>query len=149
MMIDYFEYTKTPAGKLVYKNSAQQSADLLGVSSTVPGEFEVKAKGNRPEVGEFVFLPLKGATQMSLRLEVESIEPLINPIGAWNARCKGPSQAQFDIKKADITCDDCGQVSSLEFVDFGKETQHDAIVGMNKAGWQATKARQICPKCKK
>jgi len=93
-------------------------------------------------------LPLKGAKQLSMAVTVEHVEPLITPLGGWSAACSGPNHAQFDIKNAQITCDQCHQVTDLEFVDFDGNTQENALAGMQAAGWQASAETQICPKCK-
>lgn len=147
-MLDYFIYRKTQPGKVIFGKQASIEADLLGVTSVTPGEFHVKAKGLQPEIGGDLYLPLKGAKQISLRLEVQVVEPLITPVGAWSAKCLGPHQAQFDIKTAEVTCDHCGKQEVIEFIDFGNHTQANALAGMNKAGWLANEDEQICPSCR-
>ncbi|GAA6133440.1 hypothetical protein NBRC116188_02290 [Oceaniserpentilla sp. 4NH20-0058] len=147
MMIDYFIYTKTPAGK-VRLNQDESLLPLLGVTSQIPGEFEIKAKGQKPQLKSYLELPLKGAQQMSMRVKVLEVNALITPIDGWSALCEGPSQSQFDIKVANITCDCCSEVTQLEFIDFGLDTQADALVGMIKSHWLASAEAQICPSCK-
>jgi len=91
---------------------------------------------------------LKGAKQISLKVDVESVEPLITPLGGWSARCNGPEFAQFDIKHVQITCDGCGEKTELEFVDANGDTQNNALKAMVLSGWHATARQQICPNCK-
>ena len=147
MMLEYFRYKQTPAGTVLNDRLVDKSSDLLGVSSFTLGEFEVKAKGDFPAAGDLLLLPVKGSKQLSMQLTVMDVSPLITPIGAWSARCNGPAQAQFNVKFAEITCDQCRQAYTLEFIDFSNDTQADAIAGMNKQGWNANLAEQICPSC--
>lgn len=111
------------------------------------GQFEIKAKGDQPSIGDILLLPVKGSQQLSLQLKVLAVEPLITPVSGWSAKCDGPAQAQFNVKFADITCDTCHEITSLEFIDFSGDTQADAIAGMNKQGWDASIEKQICPTC--
>lgn len=147
MMLEYFRYTQTPAGVVINEQLIDKPSDLLGVSSFSLGEFEVKAKGVSPQYGDTLLLPVKGSKQLSLALKVLHVAPLITPLGAWNAKCSGPSEAQFNVKFAQITCDRCSDTYELEFVDFSGNTQVDAIAGMNKQGWQASLEEQVCPSC--
>ncbi|NVK38545.1 MAG: hypothetical protein HWE18_11530 [Gammaproteobacteria bacterium] len=116
------------------------------MSSFELGVFEVKGKGAQPASGASLLLPIKGSKQMSLILPVMSVEPLITPLGAWSARCKGPNQAQFDVRSADIVCDECSTHYEMEFVVVG-DVQLAAIEAMNHQGWQASLEQQICPNC--
>lgn len=146
-MLEYFIYKHTASGQVCNASQADSKADLLGVSSPSLGFFEVKAKGPTAQFGDMLLLPVKGSKQLSMQLKVDSVAPLITPIGSWSARCKGPDQAQFNVKFAQITCDACKQAYELEFIDFSGDTQADAIAGMNKQGWHATLERQVCPAC--
>ncbi len=146
-MLEYFIYKQTTAGKVCNVSQANITADLLGVSSFSLGVFEVKAKGPIAKEGDVLLLPVKGSKQLSMQLKVDTVEPLITPIGSWSAKCEGPAQAQFNVRFANITCDFCRQSYELEFIDFSGDTQVDAIAGMNKQGWQATLEQQVCPKC--
>lgn len=147
MMLEYFRYQQTPAGRVTNDRLTNKSSDLLGVMSFTLGEFEIKAKGEQPSIGDTLLLPVKGSKQLSLQLKVLDVEPLITPIGGWSAKCAGPAQAQFNVKFADITCDACREITTLEFIDFSGDTQADAIAGMNKQGWDACVDKQICPSC--
>ena len=147
MMLEYFRYQQTPAGRVVNDNLPNKSSDLLGVMSFTLGQFEIKAKGEQPSVGDTLLLPVKGSKQLSLQLKVVGVEHLITPIGAWSAKCKGPAQANFNVRVADITCDNCLEVTSLEFIDFSGDVQADALLAMNKQGWQADSHEQVCPIC--
>lgn len=147
MMLKYFRYKQTPAGQVLNERLANKSSVLLGVTSFTLGEFEVKAKGEAPECGDILLLPVKGSKQLSMQLNVVQVSPLITPIGGWNAKCEGPAQAQFDVRFAEITCDECKQAYALEFIDYSGDTQADAISGMNIQGWNANLEQQICPSC--
>ena len=147
MMLEYFRYQQTPAGRVITDISPKKSSDLLGVMSFTLGQFEIKAKGDQPSIGDILLLPVKGSQQLSLQLKVLAVEPLITPVSGWSAKCDGPAQAQFNVKFADITCDTCHEITSLEFIDFSGDTQADAIAGMNKQGWDASIEKQICPTC--
>lgn len=147
-MLEYFIYKQTPAGQVCNGSQGNLHSELLGVSSFSLGVFEVKAKGGQPMVGDRILLPVKGSKQLSMMLQVESAEPLITPLGGWSAKCEGPAQAEFNVKFANINCDNCHQAYELEFIDYSGDTQSDAIAGMNKQGWQANSDKQICPECK-
>lgn len=145
-MLDYILYKNTPAGRVVIQDDGVTECELLGVSSFELGVFDVKGKGEQPSLGASLLLPVKGAKQLSLRLAVVAVEPLITPLGGWSARCKGPEQAQFDVRSADITCDQCGTKHHLEFVTT-VDVQQDAVAAMNHQGWRASLHEQICPDC--
>ena len=147
-MLDYILYQYTPGGQFSYgENDSQASGELLGVVAKEQGVFEVKGKGEKPGIGSYLLLPVKGSRQLSLKMEVKAVSPLITPVGAWSATCDGPKQREFNLKNIQACCDECKENSELEFISFSGDDQTDAVAAMNLAGWKATLQRQVCPKC--
>ena len=158
IMLDYILYQFTPGGTVVRQVAPSEGSEdsavtceLLGVIANGEGVFEVKAKGEmsaaNPDQPEYLLLPIKGSKQMSLRLPIQKVEPLITPLGAWSATCQGPAQKEFLLKAMDINCDNCQQPSHLEFVVFSGDDNQDALAAMNYLGWRASMEKQVCPKC--
>lgn len=147
-MLDYILYQYTPGGQVAYLGESKEAnGELLGVVAKGEGVFEIKAKGHKPSEHDTLLVPIKGSRQMSLKMVVQAVEPLITPVGAWSARCLGPSQREFSLKNIDACCDQCGEDSQLEFIAFSGNDQNDALAAMNLAGWNATFEKQVCPKC--
>ena len=147
-MLDYILYQYTPGGQFSYgETGSQVNGELLGVVAKEQGIFEVKGKGERPVLGSHLLLPVKGSKQLSLKMAVKEVSPLITPVGAWSATCNGPKQREFNLKNIQACCDECKENSELEFISFSGDDQADAVAALNLAGWDATVERQICPKC--
>jgi hypothetical protein len=147
-MLDHILYQYTPGGQVAFlKEPKEANVELLGVVAKGEGVFEIKAKGDKPFEQDTLLVPIKGSKQMSLKMVVQTVEPLITPVGAWSARCLGPSQREFSLKNIDACCDQCGEDSQLEFIAFSGNDQNDALAAMNLAGWNATFEKQVCPKC--
>jgi len=151
-MLEHILYRYTPGGQVAYLESKEGSAagsntELLGVVAKGEGVFEIKAKGDKPVPNTVLLLPVKGSKQLSLKMVVQEVEPLITPIGAWSARCAGPNQREFSLKNIDACCDQCGEESQLEFIAYSGDDQNDALAALNLAGWSATFEKQVCPKC--
>ena len=148
-MLDYILYQYTPGGQFaLLEKPLSDNAELLGVVASEGGVFEVKGKGGKPAVSDYLLLPVKGSKQISLKMRVEDVQPLITPLGAWSARCEGPKQKEFNLKNIEACCDQCATQSELEFIAFSGDDRSDALAAMNLAGWEATLERQICPACK-
>lgn len=146
-------YQNTPSGHCAWPKPDQKGPQslvfnpLLGVVSRQPGEFEIKATGDKPSVGSDLFVPVKGSRQISLRLVVRSIEDLITPAFSWSAVCEGMAQEQFLLRSLDAQCDHCGTKMTLEFLQVSDDLSQDAIRGLNDYGWHATSSAQICEGC--
>jgi hypothetical protein len=154
-MLECISYTATPGGQmLVVKMDGQvQNAaryDVLGmVAQKTDGIFEVKYKGPKVSIGDYLLLPVKGAKNTSLKMRVEKVDPLITPLGSWSAVCQGPKYKEFDLKNIEANCDACGQDYQLEFIGFSGDHQADALSAMRMQGWNATLDKQVCPNCTK
>lgn len=148
-MIEYICYKKVPAGKIQLKVEQPQPVlvDTLGVSSLEDGCYQVQAVGGQPEVGEAILLPIKGALNTSLKLEILQLKQLITPVNAWQAICQGPNVAEFNLRGLDVSCDECHKASQLEFVEFSAHRNEDALKALSMQGWQADSTRQVCPSC--
>ena len=149
-MLDYILYQYTPGGQFALLGKPlSANTELLGVVVSEGGIFEIKAKGDKPEVSDYLLLPVKGSKQISLKMRVTDVQPLITPLGAWSARCEGPAQKEFNLKNIEACCDQCAAESGLEFIGFSGDDQSDALAGMNLAGWNASLEKQVCPVCNK
>ena len=152
-MLDCITYTHTPGGKMSVLRmgdnvSTSASYDVLGVmAQKEQGVFEVKWKGPVVQVGDVLLLPVKGSTQISLRMQVKKVEPLITPSDAWSAECLGPEVREFELKNMNACCDACSKEYQLEFIAFRADDQADAIAAMTMRGWNANADKQICPSC--
>lgn len=150
LMLDYILYQYTPGGQFSLLNKPLSSdTELLGVVAGEHGIFEIKAKGDKPKISDYLLLPVKGSKQISLKMRVLDVQPLITPLGAWSARCEGPAQKEFNLKNIEACCDQCAAESQLEFIEFSGDDQSDALAAMNLAGWDASLERQVCPSCHK
>jgi hypothetical protein len=150
-MITYICYEKTPAGKIQLMDQEHKTklANTLAVNAQGNGIYDVQGEGGFPEKGQFLLLPVKGALSTSLKLLVLSVEPLITPAGAWQARCQGPDVNEFSLRRLDVCCDRCHVSSQMEFVQFSDDQRQDAIEAMSGQGWQANIHEQVCPSCLK
>ena len=156
-MLHSIQYQYTPGGRIaafagdpngLSIRNESYSAELLGVSAqSEQGFFQVKGKGLIPNVSQILLLPVKGSKQLSLKMEVQSVESLITPENAWSALCIGPDFQEFNLRSVDACCDSCNEKSLLEFIAFSGDDNKDAVSGMSLAGWQASLERQMCPKC--
>lgn len=142
----FIEYKAIRGGKVVLGNH-QAELELLGVSSPSIGRFDVKGVGPAPSVDELLYLPVKGAKKVALKLKVLNVESLIQPSNAWQAACLGPEFREFTLRHMNINCDACHQDFALEFVHYSAAAEDDAIEAMQAQGWQASKQMQVCPDC--
>lgn len=147
-MLDYILYRNIAGGTAIVAGEAETSVELLGVVSNQAGLYEVKAKGGVPSLGDMILLPIKGSKQMSLKLPVKTVSPLITPVGAWSAECKGPDVKEFQLRQVQVCCDVCAKSESVEFVEYSDDFNRDALSGLELLGWDANAERQICPDCR-
>ena len=151
VMKEFIEYQAIAGGKVRICEPSDLSEGkeqgLLGVSAMGQGQYQVKAIGALPDLDSVLLLPVKGATQLSLRFTIESIEPLIQPPNSWMATCQGPNIQAFNVREAQITCDACFTEYRLEFIEESKDPAQDAIFAMNQQGWMASTEAQVCPSC--
>ncbi len=151
IMITYICYEKTPAGKIQLMDQGHKTelANTLAVNAQGNGIYDVQGEGGFPEKGQYLLLPVKGALHTSLKLVVLSVEPMITPVGAWQAKCQGPDVNEFSLRRLDVCCDRCHVSSQMEFVQFTDDQRQDAIEAMKGQGWLASMQEQICPECLK
>ena len=150
-MFEFISYQNTPAGKIQVQSGSGESelADTLAVVAGKAGLYEVQAQGVTPLTGSSLFLPIKGARRVSLKLRIISVTELISPTGAWKASCQGPDVKEFNLRCLDMSCDECNEISQLEFIEYSGSIEADAVKALNQQGWLASLDRQVCPKCYK
>ena len=148
-MFEFISYQNTPAGKIQVQSDSG-SFNLVDTLAVVAGElgcYEVQAQGSMPAVESSLYLPVKGARMISLKLRVISVNELISPTGAWKANCQGPDVKEFNLRCLDVCCDECKEISQLEFVEYSDSIEMDAVKALGQQGWLASLDRQVCPEC--
>ncbi len=150
-MFEFISYQNTPAGKIQVQFGFEGSklADTLAVVAGEMGLYEVQAQGVVPELDSYLYLPVKGARMVSLKMRIISVTELISPAGAWKASCKGPDVKEFNLRCLDMSCDECHEISQLEFIEYSDSIEADAVTALNQQGWLASLDRQVCPNCHK
>ena len=63
---------------------------LTECRALVPGRYQVTGNGGSIRNNDVLVVTLKGARDLSMRLTVEKVRHLINPIGQWVAVARGP-----------------------------------------------------------
>ncbi|MEH6344695.1 MAG: hypothetical protein V7785_06385 [Bermanella sp.] len=148
-MFEFISYQNTPAGKIQLQSDCggRELVDILAVVAGDAGLYEVQAQGIKPALESSLYLPIKGARLVSLKLRVIGVTELISPVGAWKATCRGPDVKEFNLRCLDMSCDECNEISQLEFIEYSDSIELDAIKALNQQGWLASLERQVCPKC--
>jgi hypothetical protein len=148
-MFEFISYQNTPAGKIRVESEVAGDAlvDTLAVVAGESGLYEVQAQGVKPVIESCLYLPVKGARNVSLKLQVLSVTDLISPSGAWKGRCQGPIVKEFNLRCLDMSCDECSEISQVEFVEYSGSIEKDAVQALNQQGWLASLERQVCPAC--
>ncbi|MFC3151155.1 hypothetical protein ACFOEK_08950 [Litoribrevibacter euphylliae] len=139
-------YRKTSPGK----RSADANS-LLSFTSLNPGSFSAEGKGKGLEVGETVFVSLKGSKTLSLPLMIKSITYLIEPADHWQAELEGESFGSLNIYTWQVNCDSCQQPYPLEFVSRSDDDSSAQIfhaeTRLTALGWLLDNGQHICPVC--
>ncbi len=148
-MFEFISYQNTPAGKIQLQSGtgSVELVDTLAVVAGEVGQYEVQAQGSMPALESFLYLPIKGARIVSLKLRVISVTKLISPHGAWKASCQGPDVKEFNLRCLDMSCDECNEISQVEFIEYSDSIEADAVRALNQQGWLASLERQVCPSC--
>ena len=126
--------------------------ELLSFKSLANGQFEADGKGDGLKQGAEIILSLKGANDLVLRFHIERVDYMIEPSDHWKALLKCEAFNQLLINQWRIECDQCGEVSSLEFVSHPDDVQEAKVLHatdrMTALGWRKiTETTHICPKC--
>ncbi len=151
IMFEFISYQNTPGGKIrvEFASGITELADTLAVVAGEMGHYEVQAQGVRPTLGSILYLPVKGGRMVSLKLRVLGVSELISPVNAWKASCQGPDVKEFNLRCLDMSCDECKEVSQVEFIEYSDSIESDAVKALNQQGWLASLEKQVCPKCYK
>ncbi len=148
-MFEFISYQNTPAGKIRVQSGSESVnlVDTLAVAAGDLGRYEVQAQGMMPAAESNLYLPVKGARSVSLKLGIISVTELISPTGAWKANCQGPDVKEFNLRCLDVCCDECKEISQLEFIEYSDSIEIDAVKALSQQGWLASLERQVCPQC--
>lgn len=124
---------------------------LIECRALLPGRYQVTGLGGSIQVGDDLIVTLKGSKSLSQSLRVEKVRYLINPPGQWVAVCSGPAFKQLAIYTWDVKCDQCGQVTAVEFaVDdaLGEAARKAAAEQqLQQLNWKNNQGQHLCPKC--
>lgn len=86
-----------------------------------------------------------------MRLTVETVRHLINPLGQWVAVARGPVFGEMAIHQWQVNCDSCASQLSFEFaVDAklgNKAEKPAASARIVELGWVSEGEKHRCPKC--
>jgi len=144
---EFFSFTATPAGTYLIESTGE-SGSLLACTAEEPGHFILKGVGPQPQEGDAIFVPVKGARAVSLRVISGHPAAFITPKGSWQSHCQGPNCTEFDIRDILVECDTCSKQQTFECIQYEGEAIHIAVIETLKhQGWRATLANQRCPEC--
>ena len=124
---------------------------LTECRALVPGRYQVTGNGGSIRIGDALLVTLKGSKDLSMRLTVETVRHLINPVGQWVAVARGPVFGELAIFNWQVNCDGCAAQLDFEFaVDaaLGKKAQAPAAEArITELGWRKQNNRHLCPQC--
>lgn len=116
-----------------------------------PGRYQVTGNGGAVRADDVLLVTLKGSQTLSMRLTVEKVRHLINPVGQWTAVARGPAFKALEIRRWDVNCDPCGKAMNFEFAvdsSLGEAAvQPAAIARIAELGWQTEGGLHRCPAC--
>lgn len=118
----------------------------------MPGRYQVTGNGGSIRNDDVLIVTLKGSKDLSMRLTVETVRHLINPVGQWVAVARGPVFGELAIHQWQVNCDSCATELSFEFaVDakLGSKAQslRPARGSLSWAG--SAREKHLCPKCQR
>jgi len=115
------------------------------------GLYQVAGTGGSIKVGDSLLVSLKGSRELSMQLQVEQIQYLINTPEQWTITASGPVFDELAIHQWQVQCDGCGALLDLEFaVDagLGQDTLLPAAEArLTELGWQNRSGRHLCRHC--
>ncbi|MGN7739417.1 hypothetical protein ACTJKT_05405 [Pseudomonas sp. 22526] len=126
---------------------------LIECRALVPGRYQVTGNGGSIRNDDVLIVTLKGSKDLSMRLTVETVRHLINPVGQWVAVARGPVFGELAIHQWQVNCDSCATELSFEFaVDakLGSKVQKPAASArIAELGWIGQGEKHLCPKCQR
>ncbi|MFW0754591.1 hypothetical protein ACN1C3_07530 [Pseudomonas sp. H11T01] len=124
---------------------------LIECRALMPGRYQVTGNGGSIQSNDVLVVTLKGSKDLSMRLTVEKVRHLINPIGQWVAVARGPVFGELAIHTWKVNCDSCAAELNFEFaVDakLGNKAQKPAATArIAELGWVTTGEKHLCRKC--
>jgi hypothetical protein len=124
---------------------------LIECRALVPGRYQVTGNGGSIRSDDVLVVTLKGSKDLSMRLTVEKVRHLINPIGQWVAVASGPVFGELAIHTWKVDCDSCSAELNFEFaVDakLGNKAQKLASTArIAELGWVSKDEKHVCRKC--
>jgi hypothetical protein len=124
---------------------------LIECRALMPGRYQVTGNGGSIRNDDVLIVTLKGSKDLSMRLTVEKVRHLINPIGQWVAVARGPVFGELAIHTWQVNCDSCSAELNFEFaVDakLGNKAQKPAATArIAELGWVSEGEKHLCRKC--
>ncbi|MBA1289024.1 hypothetical protein [Pseudomonas japonica] len=124
---------------------------LIECRALSPGRYQVTGNGGAIRADDVLLVTLKGSQTLSMRLTVEKVRHLINPVGQWTAVARGPVFKELAIHTWDVNCDGCGKTMSMEFAvdaSLGEAALPAAAAArVAELGWRSEGGKHFCPNC--
>ncbi len=124
---------------------------LIECRALVPGRYQVTGNGGSIRANDVLLVTLKGSKDLSMRLMVDTVRHLINPVGQWVAVASGPVFGELAIHQWQVNCDSCSKQLDFEFaVDakLGEKARKPAASArIAELGWSSEGEHHRCPKC--
>ncbi|WP_263263938.1 hypothetical protein [Pseudomonas sp. RIT-PI-S] len=124
---------------------------LIECRALSPGRYQVTGNGGAVRADDVLLVTLKGSQTLSMRLTVEKVRHLINPVGQWTAVARGPAFNALAIHRWDVNCDRCGKAMNFEFAvdaSLGEAAlQPAAAARIAELGWRSEGDKHFCPDC--
>jgi len=124
---------------------------LIECRALSPGRYQVTGNGGAIRADDVLLVTLKGSQTLSMRLTVEKVRHLINPVGQWTAVARGPAFKELAIHTWNVNCDGCGKTMSMEFAvdaSLGEAALPAAAAArVAELGWRDEGGKHLCPNC--
>ncbi|PVZ16335.1 MULTISPECIES: hypothetical protein [unclassified Pseudomonas] len=124
---------------------------LIECRALSPGRYQVTGNGGAIRADDVLLVTLKGSRELFMRLTVEKVRHLINPVGQWTAVASGPAFKELGIYTWEVHCDQCAKPLSFEFAadaslgEAGKAPAAEARIA--ELGWRSEAGKHFCPCC--
>ncbi|MBD1553259.1 hypothetical protein [Pseudomonas typographi] len=124
---------------------------LIECRALTPGRYQVTGNGGAIHAGDVLLVTLKGSRELFMRLAVDKVRHLINPVGRWTAVANGPAFKELAIHNWSVNCDACGNSLAFEFAvdatlgEAAKGAAAEARIA--ELGWREEGGKHFCPRC--
>ena len=115
------------------------------------GAYRAEGRGEGLEVGDTLYLTLKGSKDLSLEFLIEDIRYFIEPVDQWQAELRGVAFETLSIFTWQVICDECQLTYPLEFVcnlgDSQEAQVFHARSRLKALKWLVNDQKHVCPTC--